>query len=36
VYGKFDDAREHGWVSPIVTSETEEPYALQALLFWAR
>ncbi|KAK1920913.1 hypothetical protein DB88DRAFT_501487 [Papiliotrema laurentii] len=36
VFGKFDEKREHGWVSPLITSETSEPYALQALLFWAR
>lgn len=36
VYGSFDDERQHGYVSPIISSSSENPYALQALLFWAR
>jgi len=36
VYGSFDDDKTHGYVSPIISSDSDSPYALQALFYWAR
>ncbi|ORX36378.1 hypothetical protein BD324DRAFT_491848 [Kockovaella imperatae] len=36
VFGKFDTPKEHGWVSPILNFDSENPSILQALFYWCR
>ena len=36
MFGKFDDKKEHGWVSEIKGYGDKEPSVEQALLYWAK
>ncbi|WVR04016.1 hypothetical protein IAU60_001015 [Kwoniella sp. DSM 27419] len=35
-FGCFNQDRSHGWVSPMLEYNAEDPSVMQALLFWAR
>ncbi|RXK41434.1 hypothetical protein M231_01340 [Tremella mesenterica] len=35
-FGCFDDALEHGWVSPVMAYDAVEPSVLQTIFYWAK
>jgi hypothetical protein len=36
VFGTFNESRTHGFVSPIIPFDAQNPSILQALLYWSR